>query len=146
MTNKLHWQLPAQGWKQFLTGRKGILDAFDKAREQSRSHEVETYHGPVAEAAYRKWLAEFLPKRYAVTSGYVVSPGLGSREKLPHFDVIIYNQLDAPVLWIEDNPDASAQGRSLALPVEHELAVLEVKSTFSLKTVRERLKSRTVGP
>ena len=52
-----------------------MLDAYDKAREQARIHEVETYHGKVAEAEFRKWLAGFLPKRYAVTSGYIVSPG-----------------------------------------------------------------------
>ena len=44
----------------------------------------------------------------------------------PHFDVIIYDELDAPVLWIEDTPDASPQGRSLAIPVEHVRGVLEV--------------------
>lgn len=113
-----------------------MLDAYDKAREQARSHEVETYHGKVAEAKCREWLAGFLPKRFGVTSGYIVSPGLGRTEKTPHFDVIIYDALESPVLWIEDNPDNSAGGRSLAIPVEHVRAVLEVKSHFSLSTVK----------
>jgi hypothetical protein len=136
MTERLKPEFPSQGWKQILTARKEMLDSYDKARDQARSHEVETYHGRVAEAKCREWLAGFLPKRFGVTSGYIVSPGLGSTEKTPHFDVIIYDALEAPVLWIEDNPDSSASGRSMAVPVEHIGAVLEVKSHFSASNVR----------
>lgn len=132
-------KFPSQGWKQILTARKEMLDAYDRAREQARSHEVETYHGAVAEAACRKWLGSFLPKRYGVTSGYVVSPGLGSNVKTPHFDVIIYDQLESPILWIEESSDTSSQGRSLAIPVEYVRAILEVKVSFSAKTIRESL-------
>jgi hypothetical protein len=116
-----------------------MLDAFDRAREKSKSHEVETFHGKVAEAELRKWLSSFLPKRYGVTPGYIVSPGLKGTEKTPHFDVIIYDQLESPVLWIEDSPDVSAQGRSLAIPVEYVRCVLEVKSAFSPTTVEEAM-------
>jgi Domain of unknown function (DUF6602) len=136
---RLKVAFPSQGWKQILTGRKGILDAYDKAREQARAHEVETYHGRVAEGALRKWLGGFLPKRYGVTSGYVVSPGLPSDEKVPHYDIIIYDQMEAPVLWIEDNPDSSQQGRSLAIPVEYALAVLEVKASLTSGNVKEAI-------
>jgi len=136
---KLKVEIPSQGWKQFLTGRQEILAVYDRAREQARMHEVETYHGNVAEAAFRKWLSGFLPKRYAVTSGYIVSPGLRSKDKTPHFDVIIYDHLESPVLWIEDNPDSSEQGRSLAIPVEYVRSVLEVKSAFSTKVVKDSI-------
>ena len=68
MSEPLEVQFPSQGWKQIITARKAILDAFDTAREQARAHEVETYHGRVAEAEIRKWLVQFLPKRYGVTS------------------------------------------------------------------------------
>lgn len=139
MQEKLKIEFPSQGWKQILTARKEMLDAYDRAREHARSHEVETYHGTVAEAACRKWLSGFLPKRYGVTSGYVVSPGLHSDDKTPHFDVIIYDQLESPILWIEDNPDRSDQGRSLAIPVEYVRAILEVKASFSATTVRRSL-------
>lgn len=139
MQDKLKIEVPSQGWKQILTSRREMLDAYDRAREQAKSHEVETYHGKVAEAACRKWLGAFLPKRYGVTSGYVISPGLSSGDKVPHFDVIIYDQLESPILWIEDNPDTSAQGRSLAIPVEYVRAVLEVKAAFSSKTVKDSL-------
>jgi hypothetical protein len=94
MANKLQIEFPVQGWKQFLTSRKEMLDAYDRAREKAKSHEVEVFHGKVAEAELRKWLSSFLPKRYRVTSGYIVSLGLKSTEKTPHFDVIIYDQLE----------------------------------------------------
>jgi hypothetical protein len=139
MTDKLKVEFPAQGWRQFLTSRKEMLDAYDRAREKAKSHEVETFHGKVAEAELRNWLSTFLPKRYGVTSGYIVSLGLKSTEKTPHFDVIIYDQLDSPVLWVEDFPDASPQGRSLAIPAEHVRCVLEVKASFSPKTVGDAI-------
>jgi hypothetical protein len=60
-------RITIQGWKQFLTSKKEMLDAFDQAREKAEAHEVETYHGKVAEARFREWLSRFLPKRYDVT-------------------------------------------------------------------------------
>jgi hypothetical protein len=134
---KLKVEFPSFGWKQILTARKDILDAFDSAREMARTRRVETLHGEVAEGAVRQWLAEFLPKRYGVASGYVVSPGFSDEHRAPHFDVIIYDQLESPVLWVEDSPDRSPQGRSLALPVEYVRAVLEVKSQMTAQTMRD---------
>ena len=139
MPDKLKVEFPTQGWKQFLTSRKEMLDAYDRAREKAKAHQVETFHGKVAEAELRKWLSDFLPKRYGITSGYIVSPGLKSSQKSPHFDVIIYDYLESPVLWIEDYPDLSAQGRSLAIPVEYVCCVLEVKSNFSTSTVTDAM-------
>ena len=96
MPEPLKIAFPSLGWKQFLTSRKEMLDAFDRAREKSKSHEVETYHGRVAEAEFRKWLTSFLPKKFGVSSGFIISPGLKDTEKAPHFDVIIYEQLESP--------------------------------------------------
>jgi len=45
MSEKLKIEFPAQGWKQFLTSRKEILDAFDRAKQKAKAHEVETFHG-----------------------------------------------------------------------------------------------------
>ena len=116
-----------------------MLDNFDRAREQSRAHEVETYHGTVAEAEIRRWLGTFLPKKYAITSGYIVSPGIKSGEKLPHFDIIIYNAFESPILWVEDSADRSVQGRSLAIPVEYVSGVLEVKARLTSSTMTSAL-------
>jgi hypothetical protein len=68
-----------RGWKQILTARKKILDAYDRAREQARAREVDTLHGRVVEATFREWLSDFLPKRYGATSGYIVSSGPSSK-------------------------------------------------------------------
>lgn len=139
MPQKLKIEFPTQGWKQILTARKEMLDAYDQAREKAKSHKVQTSHGNVAEAEFRKWLIRFLPKRYGVTSGYIVSPGLESGDKTPHFDVIIYDQLESPVLWVEDSPDVSPQGRVLAIPVEYVRSVLEIKSNFTSSSVSDAI-------
>ncbi len=55
-------QIPNQGWKQFLTARDEMLAAYDKARMLSAKRAVQTGHGNVAEAEFRKWLINFLPK------------------------------------------------------------------------------------
>jgi|KBSMisStandDraft_5_1062788.scaffolds.fasta_scaffold147855_2 hypothetical protein len=37
-----------QGWKQFLTARKEMLDAFDRARTKAGLHKVTAAHGATA--------------------------------------------------------------------------------------------------
>lgn len=133
----LRAQMPTQGWEQFLTARTKMLAAYDIAKKQESNKQVKTRHGLVAEAEFRKWLIEFLPKRYAVTSGYIISPGISSSEYMVHYDVIIYDQLESPVLWVEDNPDSSGQGKSLAIPVEYVHAVFEVKSAFNKQSAKK---------
>ena len=61
-----------------------MLDAYDQARVNAKGHEIEVSHGPVAEALFRKWLSDFLPKRYGVTSGFIVSQGEKEDVRLPH--------------------------------------------------------------
>ena len=131
---------PVQGWKQFLTARKEMLDKFDSAREKAECHKVKTSHGNAAEADFRRWLAEFLPKRFGVTAGYVVSQGIKSDRRAPHFDVIVYDALNAPVLWIEDDSDTSPAGRSIAVPAEHVLGVLEVKAALTSTSAKEAVR------
>ncbi|QPH38641.1 DUF6602 domain-containing protein [Pedobacter endophyticus] len=133
----LHAQMPTQGWKQFLAARTRMLAAYDLAKDLENNKLVKTRHGRVAEAEFRKWLSEFLPKRYAVASGYIISPGISSKEHMVHYDVIIYDQLESPVLWVEENPDASLQGKSLAIPVEYVHAVFEVKSSFNSQSAKD---------
>lgn len=124
-----------QGWKQFLSGRQRMLAEFDRAKTQSESRKVKTHHGNVAEAQFRDWLSSFLPKQFGVTSGYIVSQGVHDNVPLPHYDVIIYDQIASPILWCEDYPDRSTGGSSRAIPAEHVRSVIEVKSTFKYRTV-----------
>lgn len=125
------------GWQSFLASKDEMLYQYRAAKKYSKSHTVQTFHGKVAEAVFRKWLAKFLPKRYAVTSGYVISQNAKDSEKMPHFDVIIYDQIEAPVLWHEGNPDSSEMGVSKAIPAEYVVSILEVKSSFDPQTVKK---------
>ena len=59
--------------------------------------------------------------------------------RVPHFDVIIYNVLDAPVLWVEESADRSSVGRARAIPVEHVRSIIEVKSSFETSTAKKAL-------
>jgi hypothetical protein len=133
-------RIRVQGWKQFLISKKEMLDAFDRAKEKAKARKVETLHGEVAEAELRKWLSSFLPKRYGVTAGYIVSQWALDHVKLPHFDAIIYDQLESPVLWREDHSDLSPDGFSRALPAEHVYAVIEVKSSLDSSTTAAAIK------
>lgn len=71
-----------------------------------------TEPGEVAEAVFRRWLTRFLPERYGVTSGFVISPGLSSKRPLRHYDVIIYDRANSPVLWRSEQPDRRTRPRS----------------------------------
>lgn len=127
------------GWKEFQRNRKNILAEFDKIIEQTSNRPVRTAHGPGVEAYIRKWLSEFLPKKYGVTSGYIIPNLYDDTGNIYHFDIIIYNQLDAPVLWTEGNEDNSEQGKYRAIPARYVVAVYEVKSRITKKTVSEAL-------
>ena len=93
------------------------------------------HHGDVGEAAVRNWLIAFLPKRYGVTAGYVRSQGVPDSFQSSHFDVIVYDQLEAPTLWTEENRDKSQAGRARIIPAEHVGAIIEVKSAFHRRSV-----------
>lgn len=129
-----------QGWRQFLTARREILNEYDEARERTKSRKIQVEHGNVAEAKIRSWLSEFLPKKFGVTSGFVVSQNLAFGEaKLSHFDVIIYDALNSPVLWVEKNADDSELGRSRAIPAEYVQGVIEVKVALTKSSARDAI-------
>jgi len=126
-------------WPQFLVAKKGMLDAYDRARTHASEQAVQTHHGDVGEAAVRHWLEAFLPKRYGVATGQIRAQGLPKPHQSKNFDVIIYEQLEAPILWIEDNEAKSERGRVKIIPAEFVRAIVEVKSSFSRATVREAI-------
>jgi len=125
------------GWNEFITNKNSMLDDFEKAKKQSIHRPTQTDKGKVAEAAMREWLTQFLPKKYAVTSGYIISQGIQFGNKLLHYDVIVYDALNAPILWVEKNADNSEQGKVRAIPAENVCCVLEVKSTFNKRSCQE---------
>ena len=127
------------GWKEFYRNRKNILAEFDKIFEQTENRPVQVAHGQGVEAYIRKWLAEFLPKKYGVTSGYIIPDLYGNNQKIYHYDIIIYNCLDSPVLWTEGNVDNSEQGKYRAIPAKYVIAVYEVKSRLTKGNVTKAL-------
>jgi hypothetical protein len=116
-----------------------MLAEYDQALTHAREQVVSIHHGVVGEASVRNWLGTFLPKRYGVVSGYIRSQGVPKPHQTKHFDVIIYDQLESPTLWIEDNRDKSDMGLTRIIPAEFVHAVFEVKAAFNKRTVGEAL-------
>src|SRR5258708_3539231 len=96
------------GWRQFLLAKREILHDYERAKHYAKAHKVQVSHGNVGAASFRNWLEQFLPKRFGVCNGYIASQQIQEPYKFPHFDIIIYDQQNSPVLWIEDNLDSSA--------------------------------------
>lgn len=117
-----------------------MLNAYRLAKKVEVDRPTNFGHGKLAEASFRQWLESFLPKRFGVTSGYIISQGQQSGKPIYHFDVIIYDQIESPILWVVGDSDQSGQGKSKAIPAEHVLCVIEVKSTFSRKSVQESVR------
>jgi len=128
------------GWREFNSNRKNILSELDKALELIQNRPIQVAHGQAVEAYIRKWLSEFLPKKYGVTSGYIVPDLYDHSAKLYHYDIIIYNQLEAPILWTEGNYDQSDQGKFRAIPAKYVSAVYEVKARLTKDNVIDALK------
>jgi hypothetical protein len=127
------------GWRQFWQNRIDILAEYDRFKGLNTNHPVRTSHGVAIEAKIREWLTSFLPKKFAVTSGYIVPDIVVNDYTLKHYDIIIYNSLEAPILWIEDNLDSSNIGQKKAIPAKYVHFVLEVKATLNKKNVAESM-------
>jgi thioredoxin-like negative regulator of GroEL len=94
--NATEWKSVA--WQQFLMARRELLAQYEQAMVHAKGQAVATHQGVVGEAAVRDWLDRFLPKRYGMTSGFIKSQD-PQMKVTSHFDVIIYDQLEAPILW-----------------------------------------------
>lgn len=127
------------GWRQFWQNRTNILCKYDAEKTLNKDRPVRTSHGKVLEAEIRKWLSEFLPKKYAVTSGYIIPDVVVTDYTLNHFDIIVYNQLEAPILWIENNEDNSIIGTIRAIPAKYIYCVIEVKATLTKKHISDTI-------
>lgn len=126
----------APGWRQFLANKAALLANYECAQVWAQGHEVHTVHGHVAEASFRRWLAEFLPGRFGVTSGFIVSSKSNVSPVFPHYDVVVYDKLESPILWVEGSSDRSDSGLERAIPAEHTLAVIEVKAAFTKPMIK----------
>ncbi len=129
--------LPRQGFRQLNTNKLLILKEYELSKIINENRPVKVAHGNTGESAFRNFLTKFLPKKYGVTSGFIISSVFDSLEKIPHYDVIIYDQINAPILWEDINTDQSIQGLSKAIPVEFVCGVIEIKSSLNRKAVKE---------
>ena len=127
------------GSHEFNLNRKEILKAYFHAKEEAENRPVRTEHGPAGEAKFREWLERTLPKKFGVTSGYVIPNLMAPEFPLEHFDIIIYDALEAPVLFMHKNEDMSDQGRRRAIPARYVRAVYEVKATLRRQMAKDAM-------
>ena len=118
------------GADAFLAQRDNLLARYDNAKRQASDDPVKTEHGVVGEAIVREFLQEFLPKKFGVTKGYIITHNLQYEGPIEEWDIIIYDKLESPVLFVRDAPESTKPGQRLAIPVEHVRGVVEVKATF----------------
>jgi hypothetical protein len=119
------------GVDSFFAERKRLLDAYDTAKAQATDDAVKTEHGFVAEDLAREWLVSFMPKKFGVCKGYIITHSLEYTGDLEEWDIIIYDALEAPILFTRQTSDGASRGERRAIPVEHVRGVLEVKATLS---------------
>jgi len=127
------------GWEEFLQTKKNILADYDAVKKLTKNRPVKTRHGDAGEASFRKWLSKFLPAKYGVTSGYVIPDIRAERYIVKHFDVIVYDKIHSPVLWVETTSDDSENGKRRAIPAKYVYSIFEVKSTLNAKNINEAL-------
>jgi len=119
------------GVDSFFTERKKLLNAYDEAKQQTGDDAVKTEHGITGEAEIRKLLQSFLPKRFGVCKGYIITTNLQFEGALEEWDVLLYDAMESPVLFTRGPGDQDNAESKRAIPVEHVRAVLEVKATLT---------------
>jgi hypothetical protein len=127
------------GWREFHNTRKEILNEFNRSKGYNINRPVRTEHGNAGEAALRKWFSAYLPKKYGVTSGYIIPDIMTTEYKLYHFDLLIYDQINAPILWIDGDYDHSDQGKKRAIPAKHVKAAFEIKASLTRKSASDTI-------
>ena len=111
--------------------RTKLLQEYDAAVAQAADDPVRTEHGVSCEAHFRSFLEQFLPRKYGVTKGYIITPDLGYAGPLEEWDIIIYDAMEAPVLFVRRNRDENERAGKRGIPVEYVRGVVEVKATFN---------------
>ena len=93
------------GYSEFNENRRKILSDYFQSKSVNKNRPVRTQHGVAGEAALRAWLRESLPRKFDVTSGYVIPDFVSSEYDLLEYDLIIFDALEAPVLWVDATAD-----------------------------------------
>lgn len=140
MSQKNNSEYGYLGWQEFLNNRKELIQEYEKALSKNKNRPVRTSHGNAGEAAVRKFLEGFLPQKYGVTSGYIIPDLICQEYVLYHYDIIIYDKFNSPILWVDSDYDDSEQGKKRAIPAQYVFSVVEVKSTFTKKSIHASMK------
>ncbi len=127
--------------------RSKLLADYDTAVKQGADDPIKTAHGVSCEAHFRTFLEQFLPKKYGVTKGYIITPNLDYAGPLEEWDVIIYDSQESPVLFVRRTKEESLSAGERGIPVEFVRGVIEVKATFNkamaTQVTRKLLKLRS---
>lgn len=116
------------GVDSFFAEREKLLAGYAIAKKQTSDDAVKTEHGNTAEFLARKWLQSFLPKRFGVCKGYIITPCIYMKEReLEEWDIVIYDAIESPILFTRGSDSELLQ----AIPIEHVRAVIEVKATLT---------------
>lgn len=124
------------GVDSFFAMRKKLLSDFEIAKQQAKDDAAKVEPGNVGESVVRKWLDEFLPKRFGICKGYIITSNLYYDGPMEEWDIIIYDALEAPTLFTRKNGEET----KTAIPVEYVRGVIEVKSALNKKSAEKAVK------
>jgi len=124
------------GFKPLHAERKKLLSEYDILKEQLDNDPVKIEHGIKGEAHFRSFLEQFLPKKFGVTKGYIITTDLEYKGSLEEWDIIIYDALESPVLFVRKNEDNTNNSAKRGIPVEYVRAVIEIKASFNVKSAK----------
>ena len=117
------------GAAAFQAERLELLSRYDVEKARNVDEPVRASHGHEAEAVLRAWFRRFLPKRFGVAKGAIITSRLDYDGPQEEWDVILYDALNSPVLFSSGPAGTSEQKR--AIPVEHVRGVVEVKASLN---------------
>lgn len=126
------------GVDAFFAMRSQLLSDFEVAKQRISDDPVKTEHGNVGEAQVRNWLKEFLPKKFGVCKGYIITSNLNYAGPLEEWDIIIFDALESPILFTKGQGDGGESRR--AIPIEYVRGVIEVKSSLNLVSAKKAVK------
>lgn len=106
----------------YLNRQQSLVAKFREASSLQHGTTV----GDATEAGWRSVLKDFLPKKYGVSSGFIIDSFGGQSDQI---DIIIHDQQYSP-LFLRTPPD------NLVIPAESVYAVFEVKQSLNKDHVR----------
>jgi hypothetical protein len=120
------------GIELLYAAHKKLVADYRHAVAESHADPVRTSHGVAAEAMFRDFLRGFLPKKYGVTKGHIITADLDyDAAALEEWDIIIYDAMNSPVLSVRKTKDDNESAGNRAIPIEFAKAVIEVKATLT---------------